>query len=150
MTGCDAPTPPDSEDETALPDALAPPSSSVNDLEPEDSPLVNDEPELPEPEIQTGRQKARAAVMELHPPEMLAKLCSGFKKGNVRIVENIRGHYAVPPGTQPDGILSDDYRARMKWLYHTFKMQLDKDDLRVFVLLRKQELCHPHVQSRVL
>ena len=98
----------------ALPDALAPPSSSVNDFEPEDSPVVNDEPELPEPEIRTGRQKARAAVMELHPPEMLAKLCSGFKKGNVRIVENIRGHYAVPPGTQPDGILSDEYRAGMK------------------------------------
>ena len=114
MTGCHAPTPPDSEDETALPDALGPPSSSVNDLEPEDSPLVNDEPELPEPEIRTGRQKARAAVMELHPPEMLAKLCSGFKKGNVRIVENIRGHYAVPPGTQPDGILSDEYLAGMK------------------------------------
>ena len=118
MTGCDAPTPPDSEDEsdeTALPDALAPPSSSVNDLEPEDSPLVNDEPELPEPEIQTGRQKARAAVMELHPPEMLAKLCKGLKKGNIRIVENIPGHYAVPPGTQPGGtILSDEYRARMK------------------------------------
>jgi hypothetical protein len=53
--------------------------------------------------------------MELHPPEMLAKLCSGFKKGNVRIVENIRGHYAVPTGTQPGRtILSDEYRARMK------------------------------------
>jgi hypothetical protein len=104
LTACDAPTPPDSEDEMALPDALAPSSTSVNDLEPEDSPLVNDEPELPEPDIQvrTGRQKARAAVMELHPPEMLAKLCSGFKKGNIRIVENISEHYAVPPGTQPD------------------------------------------------
>ncbi len=79
-------------------------------------PLVNDKPELPEPEIQTGRQKARAAVMELHPPEMLAKfpemlakLCKGLKKGDTRIVENIPGHYAVPPGTQPDGKLSDEY-----------------------------------------
>ena len=114
MTGCDAPTPPDSEDEMAQPDALAPPSSSVNDLEPEDSSLVNDEPELPEPDIRTGRQKARAAVMELHPPEMLAKLCNGLKKGNIRMVENIPGHYAVPPGTEPDGILSDEYLAGMK------------------------------------
>ncbi len=75
----------------ALPDALAPPSSSlaVIDLEPEDSPFVNDEPELPEPEIRTGRQKARAAVIKLHPPEMFAKLCNSFKKGNIRIVENI-------------------------------------------------------------
>ena len=114
MTGCNAPTQSDSEDESALPDALAPSSTSVNDLEPEDSPLVNDEPELPEPEILTGRQKARAAVMELHPPEMLAKLCKGLKKGNIRIVENIPGHYAVPPGTQPDGTLSDEYLAGMK------------------------------------
>ena len=117
MTGYDAPTPPDNEDEMAQPDALAPPSSSLNDLEPEDSSLVNDEPELPEPDFRTevtGRQKARAAVMELHPPDMLAKLCNGLKKGNIRIVENIPGHYAVPPGTQPDGILSDKYLAGMK------------------------------------
>ena len=60
------------------------------------------------------RKKARAAVMELRPPEMLAKLCNGLKKGNVKIVENIPGHYAVPPGTQPDGILSDEYLAGMK------------------------------------
>ena len=77
--------------------------------EPEDSPVVNDEAELPEPEIRTGRQR-----VELRPPEMLAKLCNGLKKGNIRIVENMPGHYAVPPGTQPDGILSDEYRARMK------------------------------------
>jgi hypothetical protein len=60
------------------------------------------------------RKKARAAVMKLHPSEMVAKLCNGLKKGNVKIVENIPGHYAVPPGTQPDGILSDEYRAGMK------------------------------------
>ncbi len=43
LTGCDAPTPSDSEDEMVPDDALAPPNSSVNDLEPEDSPVVNDE-----------------------------------------------------------------------------------------------------------
>ncbi len=85
----------------ALLDSLAPPSTSVNDFEPEDSPVVNDKPELPEPEIRTGRQKARAAVIELHPPklEILAKLCNGLKKRNIRIDENNRGHYSVPPGT---------------------------------------------------
>ncbi len=98
----------------AEPDAFAPPSSSVNDLDPDGSPVGHDEPELPEPEIWTGRQKAGAAVMEVDPPEMLAKLCNGLKKGHGRIVENIRGHYAVPSGTQPDGILSDEYRAGMK------------------------------------
>ena len=45
---------------------------------------------------------------------MLAKLCTGFKKANVKIIENIRGHYAVPPGTQPDGILSDELMVGMK------------------------------------
>ncbi len=61
----------------AVPDAFAPPSSSVNDLDPDGSPV---EPELPEPEIQTGRQKARAAVMEVDPPEMLAKIVQWFEK----------------------------------------------------------------------
>jgi hypothetical protein len=37
-----------------------------------------------------------------------------------------------------------------KKLYHAFEMQLDKDGLRVFISHRKQELCHPDVQSNVL
>ena len=45
---------------------------------------------------------------------MLAKLCTGFKKSNVKIIEKVRCHYAVPPGTQPDGILSDELRVGMK------------------------------------
>ncbi len=44
----------------------------MHDGEPEHDP----EPEQPV----TGRQKARAAVSKLHPPEMLVKLCTGFKK----------------------------------------------------------------------
>ncbi len=89
-------------------------SPSHNDFEPQLSPVVNNEPERPEPPTHTGRQKAGAAVTELHPPEMLASLCTGFKKGNIRIIENIRCHYAVPPGAQPDGILSGEYRAGIK------------------------------------
>jgi hypothetical protein len=94
------------------PNDFVPSSPSVS--APVYPPVVIDEPE--QPELQTGRQKARAAVtgMQLHPAEMLAKLCTGFKKANMRIVENIRGHYAVPQGTQPDGILSDEYLAGMK------------------------------------
>ena len=99
MTGCDAPTPLDSDDDMI-------PSVSG------ETPDVIDEPEQPEP--QSGRQKAIDAVTQLHPPEMLAKLCTGFKKANVKIVENVRGHYAVPPGTQPDGLLSDELRVGMK------------------------------------
>jgi hypothetical protein len=43
---------------------------------------------------------------------MPAKLCTGFKKANIKIVESIWDHYAVPPGTQPDRLLSDDFKLR--------------------------------------
>ena len=62
----------------------------------------------------TGRQKTRAAVSQLHPPEMLAKLCTGFKRAKIKIVDIVWDHYAVPPGKQPDGILSDDLRVGVK------------------------------------
>ena len=53
-------------------DDLPPPSSpDPPDLPPEEDDLPPDQSEP-----QAGRQKAVAAVMELHPPEMLAKLCS--------------------------------------------------------------------------
>ncbi len=77
MSGCDAPTPPDSDD-------FMTPSVSV-----EPPVIVDDEPE--QPKTETGRQKARAAVTELNPPEMLAELCTGFKKANVTIIENVCG-----------------------------------------------------------
>jgi len=80
--------------------------------EPDELQDLNDEPEQPAP--QAGRQKAMAAVSQLHPPEMLAKLCTGFKKANIKIVENVRDHYAVPPGEPPEGILSDELRVGMK------------------------------------
>jgi hypothetical protein len=102
--GGDVPKPPDSDNKRDAPvltdeDPIRPEDSEVpqgmNDGEPEHDP----EPEQPV----TGRLKARAAVSQLHPPEMLAKLCTGFKKANIKIVESVRDHYAVPPGTQPDG-----------------------------------------------
>ena len=94
--GCDVPTPQDSDDERdapALTDAapIRPEDSEepqgMNDGEPEHDP----EPEQPV----TGRQKARAAVSQLHPPEMLAKLCTGFKRANIKIVESVRDEYAA-------------------------------------------------------
>ena len=54
----------------------------------------------------TGTQETRATVSQLLPPEMLAKLCTGFKKANIEIEECVRDHYAVSPGTQPDGTLT--------------------------------------------
>ena len=104
--GGDVPTPPDSDD-----DRDAPALTDENPIRPEDSEEPQgmndgDSEHDPEPEQPvTGRQKARAAVSQLHPPEMLAKLCTGFKKANIKIVESVRDHYAVPSSTQPDGIL---------------------------------------------
>jgi hypothetical protein len=54
------------------------------DSEPDE---LQDQPEQPAP--QAGRQKATAAVSQRHPPEMLAKLCAGFKKAKIKIVENV-------------------------------------------------------------
>ncbi len=85
--GGDVPTPPDSDDERDAPaltdavpirpeDSQEPQGIMMNDGETEHDP----EPEQPV----TGRQKARAAVSQLHPPEMLAKLCEGQRRAKAR------------------------------------------------------------------
>ncbi len=113
--GGDVPTPPDSDDDRDAPALTDEDPIRTEDSEEPQGMNDGDSEHDPEPEQPvTGRQKARAAVSQLHPPEMLAKLCTGFKKANIKIVESVRDHYAVPPGTQPDGILSDDLRAGMK------------------------------------
>ena len=63
---------------------------------------------------QIGRQKAVAAVSNVHPPDMLAKLTCALKKSNLRVIEDVRSHYAVSAGEQPDGILSDELRVGTK------------------------------------
>ena len=46
---------------------------------------------------------------------MIAKLCStAFKKTSRRILEDVRGNFAVPPGTQPEAMESEDLRVGMK------------------------------------
>jgi len=91
-------------------DDLPPPSSpDPPDLPPEEDDLPPDQSEP-----QAGRQKAVAAVMELHPPEMLAKLCSGLKKSQLKIVENVRSFYAVPPGQQSEGVSTAEFLVGMK------------------------------------
>ena len=46
---------------------------------------------------------------------MIAKLCStAFKKSSRRILEDVRGNFAVPPGTQPETIESDELLVGMK------------------------------------
>ena len=63
---------------------------------------------------QVGRQKAVAAVSNVHPPDMLAKLTCALKKSNLRVIEDVRSHYAVSAGEQPEGIVSDELRVGRK------------------------------------
>ena len=108
FTGGTAPTPSDSDND--MNDDLPPPSSpDPSDLPPEEDDLPPDQSEP-----QAGSQKAVAVVMELHPPEMLAKLCSGLKKSQLKIVENVRSFYAVPPGQQSEGVSTAELRVGMK------------------------------------
>ncbi len=111
-----ASTPPDSDDDSN--------QHELDDDEPRDA---NDDPQFDDndpitpqnlvndrPCPQTVRQKGRAAVMQVNPPEMIAKLIAGLKKSTLRIVEDVRSHYAVSAEEQPDGILSDELRVGMK------------------------------------
>ena len=105
----DAPTPPDSDGDMNL----------CPDIEPEcdqdPSPGPEIEEQLEEHQPLSGRQKASAQLEPIHPPTVIAKLCSSaFKKSTRRILENVRGNYAVPPGTHPEAIISDDLRVGMK------------------------------------
>ena len=105
----DAPTPPDSDGDMNL----------CPDIEPEcdqdPSPGPEIEEQLEEHQPLSGRQKASAQLEPIHPPTVIAKLCSSaFKKSTRRILENVRGNYAVPPGTQPEAMVSDDLRVGMK------------------------------------
>ena len=89
------------------------------DIEPEcdqdPSPGPETEDQLEEHQPLSSRQKASAQLEPIHLPTVIAKLCSSsFKKSTRRILENVRGNYAVPPGTQPGAIESDELRVRMK------------------------------------
>ena len=105
----DAPTPPDSDEDLNL----CPDIEPECDQDPSPGPEIEEQREELEP--LSGRQKASAQLKPIHPPTVIAKLCSSaFKKSTRRILENVRENYAVPPGTQPDAMVSDDLRVGMK------------------------------------
>ena len=105
----DAPTPPDSDGDMNL----CPDIEPECDQDPSPGPEIEEQREELEP--LSGRQKASAQLKPIHPPTVIAKLCSSaFKKSSRRILENVRENYAVPPGTQPDAMVSDDLRVGMK------------------------------------
>ena len=105
----DAPTPPDSDGDMNL----CPDIEPECDQDPSPGPEIEDQ--LEEHQPLSGRQKASAQLEPIHPPTVIAKLCSSaFKKSTRRILENVRGNYAVPPGTQPEAMESFDLRVGMK------------------------------------
>ena len=91
----------------------------------------------------SGRQKASAQLEPIHPPTVIAKLSSSaFKKSTRRILENVHGNYAVPPGTQADAMVSDDDLwvgmkpaaadiSRSKFEVYIFSTRHDPDSLRL-------------------
>ena len=105
----DAPTPPGSDGDMNL----CPDIEPECDQDPSPGPEIEEQREELEP--LSGRQKASAQLKPIHPPTVIAKLCSSaFKKSTRRILENVRENYAVPPGKQPDAMVSDDLRVGMK------------------------------------
>jgi hypothetical protein len=117
MAGCDASTPPDSVDDASMLQLSGhhqPENLTDNEMEGngEDH---NDQPDQPNLDEPGGRQKANAGFKQLlHPLELIAKLCGPLKKSNVRIVENVCGHFDVPLGIAPIGIETDELRVSMK------------------------------------
>jgi hypothetical protein len=45
---------------------------------------------------------------------MIAKLTAGLKISTMKIVEDVRSHYAVSDQEPPDGVLSDAFRVGIK------------------------------------
>ena len=106
----EVPTPPDSEEDMDLSPDIGP----DQDRDPSPWPEIADQ-ELELEDSGTGRQKASAHLHPFHPLTVIAKLCStSFKKGSRRILENVRQNYAVPPGTQPEAIESNELWIGMK------------------------------------
>ena len=59
---------------------------------------------------QVGRQKAVAAVLNVHPPDMIAKLTCALKKSNLRVIEDVLSHYAVSAGSNQTEFCLTNYR----------------------------------------
>ena len=115
VTVSHATTLPDSDDER--PSGPQPILNDQPSYEDNETPYDEIDIPLPLPQVevhQTGRQKAVATVEEVHPPAIISRLTAALNKSTLRIVENVRGHYAVSGGEQPDGILSNELRVGMK------------------------------------
>jgi hypothetical protein len=101
------------------------------DIEPDQDPGPG--PEIEDLEHQSSRQKASALLQPFHSPTVIAKLCSSaFERNTRRILEDDRGHYAVPAGKQPGAIESDEVLVGMK---HA-AADISRSNLRYTILLQ--------------
>jgi hypothetical protein len=109
--GGKASTPPDSDDDSNRHELDDDQPRDAND----DQQFHDNDPIVPknvvndQPCPQTGRQKGMAALMNVNPPDMIAKLTVGLKTKTLRIVEDVRSHFAVSAEEQPEGILSKEF-----------------------------------------
>ena len=67
----------------------------------------------PDQEAQ-GRQKSVAALKPFDPYAVLARLSGPMTTTNSAFISDLRSHYDVPEGQQAPGLVSDEYRLRLK------------------------------------
>lgn len=67
----------------------------------------------PEPDGQ-GRQRAAAAVRQMHPPAFLEKFSRPLTQKTSELISNTRSLFVVPDGDQAPGLESDAYRVGLK------------------------------------
>ena len=75
--------------------------------------LVEDPSSRPDHEAQ-GRQKSVAALKPFDPYAVLARLSGPMTTTNSAFISDLRSHYDVPEGQQAPGLVSDEYRLKLK------------------------------------
>ena len=103
------------------------------------SPPRNASPEqdpcLP-PDVPQGRQRAIASIPFIDPGQVLARITTSLSDTTSGIVNDIRSFYAVPDGTQSQGLDSNEYRAGMKRRADT----ISRSQYEVYSFLTKHDL----------
>jgi len=85
----------------------------IEELDEHGPDLVEDPPSRPDQEAQ-GRQKSVAALKPFDPYAVLARLSGPMTTTNAVFISDLRSHFDVPEGQQAPGLVSDEYRNRLK------------------------------------
>ena len=85
----------------------------IEELDDHGPDLVDDPPSRQDQEAQ-GRQKSVAALKPFDPYAVLARLSGPMTTTNAVFISDLRSHFDVPEGQQAQGLVSDEYRNRLK------------------------------------